>query len=244
MAPQNSPRDCTAPKGPIMPTFRTTLPPPRAHHGFDLRRTPPTGAIVAIITSHDLLCCDTHYWAGRTLPCERTTNADGDTIDDSKCPACRAKAPWRSHVYVSAFDPRRAQHFLFECTAAAAEPLADYLRQTGTLRGCRFQATRPLATRNSKVLILTATADLSKTPIPHPPDIPAALSIIWRLPQTAIAATPPLRGKRHVTTDQAILTKMRNQPDNAGDPPHISQIIDGNGKRPRPQQPQTTPPRA
>ena len=71
-----------------MPTWRTELPPEGKNRGYDLKRTPTSAPLIAIITSTDLLVCDTHYWHGRTTPCERQCNAEGRTIDDTQCPAC------------------------------------------------------------------------------------------------------------------------------------------------------------
>ena len=54
-----------------MPTWSTELPSVQKHMGYDLRRTPPAAPLHAICTCTDLLVCDTHFWGGRTLPCER-----------------------------------------------------------------------------------------------------------------------------------------------------------------------------
>ena len=224
-----------------MPTWRTTLPPEGKNQGFDLRRTPASGAVHAIITCADLIVCDTHYWHGRTLPCERLTNDEGATIDDTPCQPCREKAAWRTHVYVSAFDAKKREHFLFECTAMAAKPLAEYRDANTSLRGCIFYASRPKGTKNAKVAIETNTANLTKFQLPNAPDIALALAVIWRLPRPAITATPTShaertqagdavpRGKRLRATP-ARLTQMRTQPDNQPDPPTIAQILAGNGQ--------------
>ena len=123
-----------------MPTFRTSLPSISRHQGFDLKRTPTSSALCGIITCEDLIVCDTHYFHGRTIPCERLTNAEGKTIDDTCCHPCTLKTPYRCHVYLSAFDLKKFEHFLFECTSNAAKPLEDYKLANGTLRGCNFYA--------------------------------------------------------------------------------------------------------
>lgn len=169
-----------------MPTFSNRLPKESAHKGFDLRRTPQTGILTAIITSAELLACDTHYWQGRTTPCERIINAEGKTTDDSLCPACLRKQPWRSHCYVAAFAAKTAEHFLYECTTAAAKPLEEYQLANGTLRGCVINAHRPKQTPNGKVVIVTSAANLTRVNLPAAPDVIAALSVIWRLPGAAL----------------------------------------------------------
>ena len=213
-----------------MPTFRRNLPPEGTNTGFDLRRTPANGKILAVITCEGLIVCDTHYWHGRTVPCERIVNAEGRTIDDSPCQACREKAAWRSHVYVSAFDHQKREHFLFECTAMAAKPLEEYQIGAGTLRGCAMHATRPRGLKNAKVAIQTNTSNVTRFPIPNPPDIAAALAVIWRLPRPAISAEPERKHATRLKAHADRLTQMRNQGDNEADPPKVGEILDGNGQ--------------
>jgi len=213
-----------------MPTWRTELPPEGKNRGYDLHRTPTAASLTAIITSDDLLVCDTHYWHGRTTPCERECNAEGRTIDDSHCPACLEKAAWRSHVYVSAFDAKKREHFIFECTTHAAKIFKEYHDAAGTLRGCIFNASRPKATPNGKVCIITHAADLSKTILPAAPDVVAALAVIWRLPRKAIDQTPEAACATRIAPNHHRLKSMRNQPDNAADPPTIGEIVAGNGE--------------
>ena len=212
-----------------MPNWRNELPPEGKNHGYDLRRTPTNGNLIAIITCTDLLVCDTHYWHGRTTPCERECNNHGQTIDDSHCPACLEKAAWRTHVYVSAFDNKKREHFIFECTTHAAKTLQEYQDAAGTLRGCILNACRPKGTPNGKVAILTHAADLSKSPLPAAPNIPDALAVIWRLPRTACEEQPHKYSPTSLRVDANRLKKMRQQPDNACDPPSIGDIVKGNG---------------
>lgn len=223
-----------------MPNWRNTLPPEGKHQGFQLRRTPQNGPLAAIITCEQLLVADTHYWHGRTTPCERKANDRGETLDDSTCPACREKIGYRTHVYVSAYDPKRSEHFLFECTTCAAKPLAEYLEAVGTLRGCILRATRPKGTPNGKVAIETATANQQRVPLPEPPDVIMALAVIWRLPLAAVCQGTQkadnmdtkagyARRQPAATIDPNKLREQRNQPDNAKDPPTLGEIIAGNG---------------
>lgn len=200
-----------------MPTWRHDLPREKKHMGFDLRRTPQSSTLTAIITSEDLLVCDTHFWHGRTQPCERP-----------HCPACNESVPYRTHVYLSAFDPKRAEHFLFECTAHAAKPLDEYRQANNTLRGCIINACRPKMTRNSKVFIQTATANMTRVHLPDPPDLILALSVIWRLPTNALALGKAPRGYDEIQTKPKILNQQRNQPDNMSDPPSVGDILSGN----------------
>lgn len=215
-----------------MPTYRTTLPSVKRHQGFDLRRTPTTGAIHAICTCDNLIVCDTHFWHGRTTPCERITNEEGATIDDSPCPACREKLSYRTHAYVSCFDAKSHEHFIFECTDHAARPLQDYFVANTTLRGCIFNATRPKGTPNGKVVIQTNTANLQRVILPQPPDLIMALAVIWRLPLTGLATDKAPNNTSRVSTRPAPMRRMKEQPDNAAEPLSMAEILgQPNGKQ-------------
>jgi hypothetical protein len=161
------------------------------------------------------------------MPCERICNDEGQTIDDTPCQACCQKQPYRTHVYVSAFDPKTHVHFLYECTANAAKPLEEYFQTTGTIRGCLFNASRPKGGMNSKVVIVTNTANLSRNPLPNPPDIPKALAVIWRLPKDAVLAeeltNQLFRDAENYATKQETIQiapelthEMRTPPNDAG----------------------------
>jgi hypothetical protein len=215
-----------------MPNWRNTLPPAEKHMGFDLKRTPATTPIHAIITCDDLLVADTHFYHGRTLPCERNATDENGEPAAATCTACNDAIPYRTHVYVSAYDPRTALHFIFECTAHAAKPLADYRAATGTLRGCIIHATRPKGLKNARVTIETNTANLTKNRIPEPPNVILAMATIWRLPQAAV----PVEHQRHrrptVRPNATRLRQINTQPDNADGTQTLGQILAsiGNGK--------------
>jgi hypothetical protein len=201
-----------------MPTFRQTLPPQGKHQGYDLRRTPANSPLQAIITCESLIVCDTHFWHGRTMPCERQVNEEGKTVDDSMCQACGQKQPFRTHAYVSAFNPKTHEHFLFECTGTAAKPLEEYQEANHTLRGCVLHASRPKGGPNSKVIIQTNCIDQRKNPLPNPPNIPMALAVIWRLPKTAIDLSLTEPGAPTVHTIPDVLKDVRTQEDDAEGP--------------------------
>lgn len=219
-----------------MPRFSNQLPTQGANRGFDLRRTPTTGNIHVIVTCEDFVVCDTHFWHGRTTPCERIVNDEGKTLDDSHCPSCLEKQAWRSHVYVSVFDPKKQEHFIWECTAQAAKPIAEYRDTVGSLRGCVISANRPKGTPNGRVIVVTGTANLARNPIPQSPDLTRALAVIWRIPATAlepgaepIADLPSPDGyaKRRPTNriNGSKMRQMREQTDNAADPTPIADLI-------------------
>lgn len=212
-----------------MPAWSNQLPKQQKHMGFDIRRTPDCSAVQGIITCQDLLVCDTHFWGGRTIPCERQKTAPDGSLVAGDCPACREAVPYRTHVYVSVFDSKTQDHFLFECTAAAAKPLEAYKEATGTLRGCIMHAQRPKGFKNAKVVIQTNTANLARVTLPEPPNMILALSVIWRLPLTGLAIEDHSKQGHRAHAQSAPINRMRNQPDNQPEPQSMADILSGNG---------------
>jgi len=187
-----------------MPHWSNQLPANRKHMGFELRRTPAVGNLHVIVTSPDVTVCDTHFYHGRTIPCERPD-----------CPACNEAIPYRTHVYLAAYDPRKAEHFILETTAHAAIPLIEYRDANDTLRGCAIYASRPKGAKNSRVEIQTNSTNLSKINLPSPPDVPKALCVIWRLPTDAATPNNSTSNPPTIQIDSAITAKVHQQPDNA-----------------------------
>lgn len=158
-----------------MPNW-TNQPPADSNHGsLPLLRTPATTPLRAIITSNFLVGCDTHFYGGHTMPCERPN-----------CKACLEGIPYRWHAYVAAYSPTAQQHFIFECTAQAAEPLCQYHKDHGTLRGCAIEAYRWHKRPNGRVVIKTTTSATPLGALPPAPDLAHVMAIIWSLPQKNI----------------------------------------------------------
>lgn len=155
-----------------MPQWSST--PPEDTHGpsLPLRRTPAAAKLEAIATSENLLGCPTHYFRSRTIPCERP-----------ECEPCAQGFSWRWHGYVAAVDTSSHEHFIFECTAAAAETFAKHRDRYGSLRGCHFRAERPSKTPNGRVVLRAKPADLAAITLPGAPDLMAALAHIWNIPK-------------------------------------------------------------
>jgi len=154
-----------------MPNFSNEPPSDVSSYGLPIIRTPGTGSLVAVVTSPSLIGCDTHYFGGRTVPCERP-----------ECEACNAGMPFRWHGYVSAWQAGKRNHCLFEVTAQAAEAFVHYRNAHDTLRGCLFEATRFPRRSNGRVVVVCKPADLERMAIPEPPDLQRVLAILWNLP--------------------------------------------------------------
>lgn len=184
-----------------MPNFSNQLPPKTEHRGYDLRRTPPDRPLKGLITCDDMIGCYTHWWGGRTVPCE-----------DDECEACKANTPARWHCYLSIIEAGTRDHFIFECTGKAALPIAEWRTENNTLRGAHITAFRPKRRRNAKVEIILKTFDTRGVVLPHPPDLARALSVIWQIPGSAVKIEGAINKTPRVTTDPDILHTQRFNP--------------------------------
>lgn len=179
-------------------TIEYTNAPPVDAIGFNypLMRCPSRGQLVAIVTSPDLLGCKTHFWGGRTVPCESL-----------ECKACHDAVPWRWHSYLSAFLPSKGLHFIFESTARATENFIAYRKANNGLRGCLFQATRATERSNSRVLIVTKTADLTSIQLPEAPEIRSVLATIWNMKLKDVTPIGHVRGCDGVSANTVLDAK-------------------------------------
>jgi len=158
-----------------MPLWSDRAPDQPRGYGLEIIRTPQNKPLVAIATSRNLIGCQTHWWKGRTLPCERPN-----------CEACSAGMPWRWHAYLAVWLPATAEHRLFETTAAASDSFAAYRSRYGTLRGCKFRATRTSTSKTGRIKIETCPANLEQLRIPEEPDLVKVLSVLWNLPEQSL----------------------------------------------------------
>lgn len=154
-----------------MPTWSNQIPDDPRGQGLPLLRTPAGRSLTAIVTSPDLIGCNTHYWGGHTVPCDAPT-----------CEACQAGIAYRWHAYLSAYNPDDQLHFIFECTAQAAQTFAAYRQEHQTLRCCHFEAYRWKHTRNGRVIIKCQRSAIQSAALPNAPDLARIMAIIWRLP--------------------------------------------------------------
>lgn len=165
-----------------MPNWKKDPPKSGDQPALRLTRTPSPGNLIAIVLSDDLIGCDTHFWSGRTMPCEAP-----------ECAACREGVPFRWHGYLGCCDPQTRSLFIFEMTARSAEYFKDYRKGYGSLRGAKFRASRWKKTPNSRVVIEIKPSDVPPDSLPTAPDVCAAMSIIWELPKPDVMLAGQLK---------------------------------------------------
>ena len=155
---------------------RWTNEPPKEPTGFSLRilRTPAAKPLVGIVTSTDILGCNTHYVNHRTLPCEGSET----------CQFCAEGHSWRWHGYLAAMLTDSLEHILFEFTATASNTFSNYHQLHQNMRGCMFKANRPSGRTNGRVVIQCRPADTQRHRLPEPPDVKNILCHIWNIQNT------------------------------------------------------------
>lgn len=158
-----------------MPIYSNVPPENSKGVALPILRTPGSGKMSAIVTSDDLIGTNTHFWGGHTVPCSPPT-----------CEACQKGVPYRWHAYLTAFAVNKNVHFLYECTATAAEVFVAYRKVNDHLRGCIFEAYRWRSTRNGRVMLRCEPSPDRQTAIPPAPDLEAVLAILWQLPKDSV----------------------------------------------------------
>lgn len=158
-----------------MPQFSNQPPKDPKGYGLDLIRTPANGKLILAITSHEMIGCPTHWFGGRTVPCE-TVN----------CRACLEGIPWRWHGYVAGIVPNTRHQFIAEFTAQACEKINEYSKTHPSLRNAILTARRLHNKRNGRVVLTIATGDPDKLHLPDAPDMIKCLSILWNIPTPGI----------------------------------------------------------
>lgn len=174
-----------------MPNWSHAPPPDPRGPSLPILRTPPNGTINAIVTSDDLIGCNTHFWRGHTVPCEAP-----------ECDACLNGMPYRWHGYIAAFKASTSVHMIFEFTAQACEAFRTYRRAHGTLRGCQFIASRWGSKPNGRVVIKTQPSGMPPNLIPTAPDLTRCMAIVWNIPFQDVTLDGIQRGNPPLQADQ------------------------------------------
>jgi hypothetical protein len=184
-----------------MPLWSNTPPDAATKPGLPLVRVPRGARTIYLVTSEDLLGCYTHFWGGRTLPC-----------DEPNCKACLEDVPARWHAYVAVLQAGTMKHCILETTAGPSLALVDYRNTYKTLRGCRIDASRQGANANARIHFHCTPLDLAKLHLPPPPDLHRVLATIWRLKLPDASLTTP-RPPRRTTDTLSDVADQIVQPD-------------------------------
>jgi len=184
-----------------VPHWSTTPPDRSGPRPLPIIRTPVGKSIVATILSDAMLGCPTHFWGGRTTPCEAPD-----------CPACNAGSPTRWHGYLIIFSEQQRTSAILEIPDAAAEQLTLLAHSLPTLRGAKIKAVRTKATRNARVLIELQPPSLEQKNLPRAADLQTLLAMIWKLPTTAVSASPDEPNAIALRIDEEIMRKRNGKP--------------------------------
>jgi hypothetical protein len=150
----------------------------RKNQAWPLLRVPTTATLKAAILQPTVIGVVTHFYGGRTLPCQV-----------ENCKACQDDAPTSWHSYTACQRAKDHDLFLLELTAAASEALFMYEAANPSLRGCLITCSRPKQIPNGRIVLRTEPLDLSKISLPEPPNVVALLCKIWRLPPAEVTET-------------------------------------------------------
>lgn len=175
-----------------MPQFSNVPPRDPRGHALPLVRTPSGRGLAAIVTTEDLVGCPTHYFGGRTVPCEA-----------ADCKPCGEGHPWRWHGWLGAWSPSDHRAFVFEMTARVADIFVAYRDMYGTLRGCSFRAQRRSPSPNARVYVECQPADLERIRLPDPPDLIKCLSIIWNIRTPDLDVAGALKSIPRIVVDRS-----------------------------------------
>jgi hypothetical protein len=136
--------------------------------GFDIVRAPSKGTFDCVCLSSIAMGKYTHWWHGRTQPCEG--------VD---CPKCLSGSPRRWHSWVAVYNERSGRVFLLEVPAGAAKCLGDFRSKSGTLRGVGIALKRANGKVNGPVRVGFAKPRTNNDLLPACPDVAALLERMW-----------------------------------------------------------------
>lgn len=201
--------------------YSNTPPKDPRGYGLPLIRTPANGKLTLAITTDDLIGCPTHWYGGRTVPC-----------DADYCQPCNEGYPWRWHAYIAGLLPQNRRHVICEFTAQAAEVIANYRKTHTTLRNAILTAQRHRNRHNGRVLVTLTPGDPQHLNLPAAPDIAKALALIWNI------QLPDLDTPDHLPGVKRIRPKTHEKGN--GTPAVIATINAGSPRPTRPTKPNET----
>jgi len=153
-----------------MPDWTNNAPDDADRYTATLIRVKPGRPIRGICASPHLLGCWTHWFGGRTIPCEAPD-----------CVPCANQVSRRWHAYLHLYSTSTHHSAILEITALAARDLEPYIEVHHTLRGAEIDVQRSNQRPNSTLIITARPADLQRYTLPEPIDIIAAMSRMWEV---------------------------------------------------------------
>jgi hypothetical protein len=153
-----------------MPTWNDKPPKEPIERQYRLIRVPASKPLALVILAEKLTGCPTHYWHGRTAPCERP-----------ECEACEQGNSPRWHAYVPCIIAQTGERCILELTGQAAQQLSPTIDEYQTLRGIKIVVERKSKRPNGRIAITTIPGRVAESSIPAEPDVITTMTHIWGL---------------------------------------------------------------
>jgi hypothetical protein len=146
-----------------------------------LLRCPQGSLPPFVILSPSQFGGDSHYYGGRTIPCE-----------GRECPYCavHSKRIWKG--YLAVWDAKHRTTGIIEFTKPCLETIRTYKAAHGTLRTHSIELHRAGKKINGSLSVILAPTAWADADIPPPPDVIAILTRMWnQRPETILKPQPP-----------------------------------------------------
>lgn len=155
--------------------------PPTVPESFalPLRRVPPKGVRGLVILSDHLIGCYTHYFAGRTQPCQT-----------GNCDACNANNQRRWHGYLLVWNPTNGYRLVLELSHHASAQLAETTKTLTTLRTLAIAARRVPEKPNGKIILEIERTSHKPDELPPPIDTAKYLLHLWGVKRSPLKTDP------------------------------------------------------
>ncbi len=136
--------------------------------GYKLMRCPADKKLGFICYSRAIIGVNVHFWKGRTNPC---------TGED--CRACDDKSPYRWRGYLCGAHPKSKIVAAIEITGGCIDPIDDYGKTYGSIRGAIIMLERMSNRANGAVKLTIERSDWPPETLPEPIDIQNLLMKLW-----------------------------------------------------------------
>jgi hypothetical protein len=138
--------------------------------GIDIVRAPKGGKCSAICLSEIAWGKYTHFYRGRTQPC-----------DGPNCRKCEAGYQRRWHSWVVVLNDATRRMEIYEVPGGAAHDLANWRRANGSLRGWPILLQRVGSRDNGRVKMVVGLKRRDPSSLPPLPDLKEILSRMWQV---------------------------------------------------------------